>query len=410
MARGLAMDVADMSAAAKARARAAGLPEGSTETDTDETLPEPATDAWTDAKAKALADIRSALGSVQVTDREPLFETTGSLFTREYPSAPWLIDGLITRGGIAMLAAEPKSGKTWLAVEVAVAVASGTKVCGEFFAQRGRVAYFFAEDLAVQVRNRVRALAAGRGITVDRLGDLFVCPRGKFLDVTKDEDLAWVVASCRQLGKIDLLVLDPLRDIHSAAEDKSDEMSPVMRRIRLVAELLGCTVAVAHHKSKPNADAAKRRGGQQMRGSGSLHGSTDSGIYFGLSGGDGVQEFQIGVEVEIKGARSAGIFVLDLSVLDDEQGEAIKASWKVTRDNPAETAAKRKCEEDDDDDVVYRCILDHAGRGDLRSATEWRDAIPGVPDHRARRSLDRLRHNGRTVKRKSKVEPVVMGS
>ena len=361
---------------------------------------------WDISRDKALEEIQSALGSSVEVERVPLFETAGSLFTREYPQTPWLVDGLITRGGIATLGAEPKSGKTWLAVEIAVAVASGQPVCGKYSARKGRVAYFFAEDLAVQVRNRIRALAAGHGIAVDKLGDLFVCPRGKFLDVTKDEDLAWVVASCRELGKIDLLILDPLRDIHSAAEDKSDEMSPVMRRLRLVAELLGCTVAVAHHKSKSNADSAKRRGGQQMRGSGAVHGSTDSGIYFGLSGGDGMKEFELGVEVEIKGACSAGIFVLALSVTDDPEGQAVGAVWKVIDNDPATAAAQQSADDSEDDEKVFQHILTLYRRGTTKSKTDLRDSTPGVPDKRARDSIERLLHNGRLEKTKQKVRPI----
>ena len=361
---------------------------------------------WDISRDKALEEIQSALGSSVEVVRVPLFEAAGSLFTREYPQTPWLVDGLITRGGIATLGAEPKSGKTWLAVEIAVAVASGQPVCGKYSARKGRVAYFFAEDLAVQVRNRIRALAAGHGIAVDKLGDLFVCPRGKFLDVTKDEDLAWVVASCRELGKIDLLVLDPLRDIHSAAEDKSDEMSPVMRRLRLVAELLGCTVAVAHHKSKSTSDNDKRRGGQQMRGSGAVHGSTDSGIYFGLSGGDGVRVFEIGVEVEIKGARSAGIVVLALTVTDDMQGQAIRADWKVIDNDPIAAAAAQAMSDTADDDKTYQHILMLFRRGTVKSKTELRETIPGVPDKRAREAIDRLLATGRLEQVRRKVQPI----
>jgi AAA domain len=283
----------------------------------------------------ALADVQNALGAKNHKERAPLFQDAAELFLRDYPPAQWLVTGLVTKGGIAMLGAEPKSGKTWMATEIAVAVTTGTPVCGEFFAERGRVAYFFAEDLAVQVRNRIRALLAGRELGPIALGGrLHVCPRGKFLDITDDKDLAWVIASCRRLGELDLLVLDPLRDLHSGEEDKSDAMRDVMRRLRLVGELLGCTVAVAHHSGKASVDNAKRRPGQRMRGSGAIHGSTDSGIYLGVKGGDGVARFELDVESEVKGARSAGHLNLALDVEDDEQGTATKATW--TRYEPDE--------------------------------------------------------------------------
>ncbi len=134
-------------------------------------------------------------------------------------------------------------------IEGGIAVATGSRMFGEFFAERGRVAIFFAEDERQSVRNRVRSLLAGAGRALEP-GQLYLESRGAFLDVLSDEDIAWVVASCRQRGPFDLLVLDPLRDIHSGEEDKSDSMRDVMRRLRVLGKLLGCTVWVSHHTPK----------------------------------------------------------------------------------------------------------------------------------------------------------------
>jgi hypothetical protein len=300
-----------------------------------------------------------------------------------------------------MLGAEPKSGKTWLATELAVAVATGSLACGEFAATLGAVAYFFAEDLAIQVRNRVRALCAARGVDPRTLKNLFVCPRGKFLDVTKDEDLAWIVASCRLLGKLDLVVLDPLRDISSAAEDKSDEMSPVMRRLRLLGELLGCTVMVAHHAGKPTTDTAKRRPGQRMRGSSAIYGSTDSGIYFGIRGGDGRSRFDLEVDAEVKGARSAGHFELGLAVEDDHEGAAVRATWTVTRSD-GKKAGPPEHERDDAKALEFVRMLAARGEHLAKSVLREHDECP-VPEHRMRHALGRLVDSGRLVLRGAKV-------
>jgi hypothetical protein len=276
----------------------------------------------------AARDLAEVLAESSRKAQKPLFVDVREVFSQPYPRDQWLVEGVITRGGIALLGAEPKSCKTWLAAAIAFAVATGTKACGQFETVRGRVAYFFAEDLAVQVKHRIRALAAGAGVPVDAAFDnLFVCPRGRFVDVTRDEDLALIVASCRRAGPIDLLVLDPLRDIHSASEDSSDEMSPIMRRLRLLGELLGCTVAITHHASKTTKDNMKRRPGQRLRGSGAIHGSVDSGIYFGRIGGDDVGEFALDVYVEVKGARSLGRIGLRLNVKDDMSGSATHAEW-----------------------------------------------------------------------------------
>lgn len=358
----------------------------------------PESTPWEKALATAYADIRKHLGAQAATQRGPIFsfETTDAcdLLEREFTATTWLVDGLITRGGITTFGGEPKSTKTWLALEVAIAIATGTKVCGEFSAAPGVVGYFFAEDHDRQVRNRVRALLAGRGSKLAR-NRLHTRGRGMFIDITKDDELAWVIASARSIGKLDLLVLDPLRDISSAAEDKSDEMSPVMRRLRLVGELLGCTVAIVHHTGKASLDTKGRRPGQRLRGSGAIHGSTDSGVYLSDTKGDGRAEFVNTVDPEVKGARSAGRFTLSLSVTDDDQGEAVRATWTVSRDGtgagpvqPIDDSPGPERDAADDRKVLQRVTELHR-KGERRSMRQLRNGC-GIPERRGRASLTRL--------------------
>lgn len=364
-------------------------------------------DPWAKALEAALADVKTKLGAPDAAAaRAPLFADCDvvELLKREFTAPAWLVTGLVTRGGVTMIGAEPKAAKTWLGTEIAIAVATGTKVCGEFFAQAGRVAYFYAEDLDRQVRNRVRALLMGRrGIEAGRF---FACPRGKFLDITDPQHLAWIVASCRALGAIDLLVLDPLRDIHSAEEDKSDAMSPVMKRLRVLAELLSCTVAVVHHSPKATKENATRRGGQNLRGSGAIHGSVDSGIYLRdpkAAVGASSSTFTNKVESEIKGARSAGVFSLELTVRDDKNGEATEASWKVIKALPsgAEFGALlggEPGEEQKQNDAMVTFVGKLAARGIRLNRTKLRDHAerpPEVPHRKAIPTLDRVITLGR---------------
>jgi hypothetical protein len=334
--------------------------------------------------ARALAEVRAEFGTDNTKKHAPLFSVdAASLLGEEFPDTQWLVTGLITRGGTAVIGGLPKAAKkTWLATEIAVAVATGTEVCGEFFAQLSTVRYFYAEDTKRQIRNRIRALLEGAGRTMP-IERLYLEPRGSFLDVTRDEDLAWIVASCRRGGKLDLLVLDPLRDVHSGEEDKSDSMREVMRRLRLLGELLGCTVLVVHHAGKPSEATAKRGGGQRLRGSGSIHGSVDSGIYFLDCKGDGVGTFKNTVESEIKGARSTGSFTLALQIMDDDSGEAVCATWKVTREagaaklspKAATDAAKTEraaADDEKDDETVFAFVRQLAMQGEHLSRTALR--------------------------------------
>ncbi len=349
----------------------------------------------------ALRDVRAKLAPLHIGQRPWLFATDATtLLGREFEGPRWLVTGLITRGAIAMIGAEPKAAKTWLGTEIAVAVATGTKVCGEFFAEAGRVAYFYAEDRDIEIKSRVRALLAGadRRIASDRL---HLEPRGTFLDVLRDEDLAWLLASCRRLGTLDLLVLDPLRDIHSGEEDKSDSMRDVMRRLRLLGELLGCTVAVVHHAPKSSKENSKRRPGQNLRGSSSIHGSVDAGLYLSDTDGDEVTTFSNVVASQVKGARSAGRFKITLTIGDNIAGEALTAQWAVEpveAKTPKKLAATPPALSDTavqklkDDEAVLRWIRS-LPQPLSRTALRGHDGRP-IGEKRTSQAVDRLIETG----------------
>lgn len=358
-------------------------------------------DPWQQELTTARTDVDKALGAHALSERHPLFGMDAvDLLRVEFPPAPWLVTGLITRGGTTVAAGEPKAGiKTWMLIELAVAIATGTKAFGEFYAEHGRVAIFFAEDQAQSVRNRIRATLAGSGRLIAP-GRLLLQPRGEFIDVLKDDDLAWLVASVRRLGRIDLLVLDPLRDIHSGEEDKSDSMREVMRRIRLLGELLGCTIACSHHVPKQTKDTASRRPGQNLRGSSAIHGSIDSGLYISPGDSDGTAKFTAGIVSQVKNARSAGAFGLELAIEDDANGEAVRATWAFSCDapQPVVTAAQaqRASKDAADDDKVLEHVKQMGARGQFLTQRALRTALAaGGSEYRPRRSIERLIRSGR---------------
>lgn len=350
-------------------------------------------DPWQQELAKAREDVDRVIGSYALHERRPLFGVDAvDLLKTEFPPAPWLITGLVTKGGTTVAAGEPKAGiKTWMLIEIAVAIATGSKAFGEFYAEAGRVAVFFAEDQAQSVRNRVRATLAGGERSLSP-GRLLLQPRGEFIDLLKDDDLAWLIASARRLGKLDLLVLDPLRDVHSGEEDKSDSMRDVMRRIRLLGEILACTIAVSHHVPKATKDNATRRPGQNLRGSSAIHGSIDSGLYVHPGDGDGVANFTAGIVSQVKNARGAGSFGLELAITDDANGEAVRATWVHSTESPEQPKqdARAKQQAEDDRSVVY-FIRQLARRDEFHSRRVLRDHDERpIPEKRFRDAIDRL--------------------
>lgn len=297
--------------------------------------------------------------------RSRMFEPAAVVVSRDYPKKPWLVRGIVPARGVGMLSTEPKSGKTWAEVEIALAAATGTPAFGEFFVEEAaHVCVLFLEDDGPSVRNKIRSLCAERGIDpMTSLGRLHLQPRGRAFDLTLIEDVCVIVASCWDVGRGEkgMLWIDPFRDAHSAEEDTSDGMAPVMRALRVIADLTGWAVGVVHHSGKISGDQGKRRLGQRMRGSSAIHGAIDWGIYFcDLQVSEDGRTFTNTVESEVKGARGGGRFAVKLTIEDDNHGEAVRAAWEYSR----ESEEKRQEAQDADDErrivdylrVVFRAV------------------------------------------------------
>jgi hypothetical protein len=283
-------------------------------------------------RARLDLDTWRGSGAGQADECRIGFEPASDLLKAEFPNTPWLVSGVLPEKAVVAIAGEPKTTKTWAGLEVAIALSSGTKAFGEFSVPRPRgVAVFLAEDDRHSVRNRLRALAHARRLSPEEAVQQVYVRCRHSLDLQCDQHLCSLIASVRMLpDAIGLLILDPLRDLHQAEEDKSGPMSDVMGRLRALRDILDCAVVFIHHTSKSSRDTNARREGQRMRGSSAIHGAVDGGIYMSLSE-EAENNWKNKVLVELKAARGAGWFTLTLEVEDDANGEAQKARWTFAK-------------------------------------------------------------------------------
>jgi hypothetical protein len=85
--------------------------------------------------------------------------TAAELQTMQLPEPKWAVDGIIPEG-LSLLAGKPKLGKSWLALNLALAVATGGVALGSISVERGDVLYLALEDTKRRLRDRINKLAA----------------------------------------------------------------------------------------------------------------------------------------------------------------------------------------------------------------------------------------------------------
>lgn len=157
-------------------------------------------------------------------------------------SPGWLIDGLWAAEGVGVIGGTPKSCKTWLALDLAVSVSSGTDALGRFPVQTpGRVLVYCAEAHR-DLRDRIRMIAAARGLGLSDLDLELIVADSLRLDAGRD--LARLRATVEQRAPR-LVVLDPLVRLHGINENSAGEMSALLGELRIVHVL-----AVEHRSAR----------------------------------------------------------------------------------------------------------------------------------------------------------------
>ena len=89
----------------------------------------------------------------------PSVFTAAELMAEEIPPVRWVLPGILPEG-LTILAGKPKMGKSWLALDLALAVANGGKSLG-IQVEQGDVLYLALEDTKRRLQSRVEILTSG---------------------------------------------------------------------------------------------------------------------------------------------------------------------------------------------------------------------------------------------------------
>jgi len=189
------------------------------------------------------------------------------------PEQSWLIESIWGYAAVGIIGGPPKCCKSWLGLDMAVSVASGSP-CLDWFPvkQPGPVLIFLAEDALPAVRARIEALCAHRQLHIDSLNLYVITASALRLDLVQDQQR---LKATLDAFKPRFLLLDPLIRLHRLDENSAADISNLLGFVREVQRSYDMAVALVHHASK------KRRAqpGQALRGSSDLHAFGDSNAY-----------------------------------------------------------------------------------------------------------------------------------
>ncbi|MBI4158296.1 MAG: AAA family ATPase [Candidatus Yanofskybacteria bacterium] len=183
--------------------------------------------------------------------------SAADLLAKDIQEPEWVVKDLIPLNGITALSASPGQGKTWLALEIAKAVAKGQSLFDIFPVKQGSVLIVDEEDHENMIALRVRLLKTNKEDPIYWL----IQNQFKLNNKNHFETIKRIAEN----NNVSLIIFDSLVRIHSAQENDAREMAGAFAYLR---ELTGDgrSILFTHHHRKERVFDPNQLG-NSMRGS-----------------------------------------------------------------------------------------------------------------------------------------------
>lgn len=201
----------------------------------------------------------------------------------------WMVKDFWMKNSHGIIAGEPKSFKSTLAMDMLFAVASDKPFLGQFPVEYGGPVLIVQNENADWImKDRLEKLAFNRGEVGNvktsagtkmriewarNLPIFFVNQQGFTLDdAANKEALEDLIRRLRPAA----IKLDPLYLMFNGDVNSAKDLNPVLQWCLYIKQEYDCSVILVHHYNKGGEG---RRGGQRMLGSTTLHGWIESAWY-----------------------------------------------------------------------------------------------------------------------------------
>ena len=271
----------------------------------------------------------------------------------------WLVENLWARAGVGIIGGAPKCCKSWLGLDLAVSVASGTPCLDTFEVHhQGAALVYMAEDAAPVVKQRLSGLCRHRSLELAALDIGVITAPSVRLDLSHHQRR--LTETVRQQAPR-LLLLDPFVRLHRINENQASDVAAILGYLRELQREYDLAVAVVHHARKNGGSAT---GGQSLRGSSDFFAWVDTALSLRR------HRQQLLLSVEHRAAAAPMPSTLTLVGTDRDMHLALVAAQPLAPHNDPGTTT--------DIDSAILDALDHADchgltRGSLRAALRVRN-------------------------------------
>lgn len=279
---------------------------------------------------------------------------------------PFLVDELLVDRAVAAIVGAPKLGKTWVVLELAIAIATGRSAFGRFQVRKpGPVLLVLEESGEAALHRRLDALTRGQALEADELQTLYYAAN-KRVRLNEPDWQRRLDEACAEI-KPRAVFLDPLARLKGATDENvQKEIAPVLDYMRDLRDSAGTFVGFVQHVG---------HGGDRMRGSSDFEAYWESKLTLRTDNGSHY------LTADHREAESTGKLPIRFEWHHDTRSlRIVVADEKLERLDTAEQ-------------VVTAYLLAHPGA----SQTDT-EKIDGIAAKMARQTLARMETAGRAIR------------
>lgn len=264
-------------------------------------------------------------------------KSVAQLQSQTFKPIKWVVKDLLPTGNI-MLASRPKMRKTWLALQLAMAIASGREFLG-YPCEKGEVLFLALEDNERRIQNRIRTMQKfdieppdlsgfkyfTGGISVASNGKHMITDADEYARMNMmfpkgDEGIDALDQYLTANPKTSCIIIDTLQHFRGerASRDIYDSDYKAMMPITKLAAKHDCLIIPVHHEKKGNAERGIGADFlEDVSGSAGITGGVDGVI--SIKGRRGIQEEAESRKILISGRDIPHDYEFDVA-FDTDQG------------------------------------------------------------------------------------------
>jgi len=187
---------------------------------------------------------------------------------KEFAIHPWLIENIIYSEGFAFIYGAEGTGKSYLALSMADAIASGTPWLDKFPTTKGNVLFLDKENPHSLIKKRLEGL----GMDQDNIYFLEHPEKFQLTDFTGEASpFALALSEIIIEKQIDFIVIDSFVDLVVGSENSSADTQAFFNAIRELYPRIA--YLPLHHENKPS-QGVSRTASQRLRGSSNINAQT----------------------------------------------------------------------------------------------------------------------------------------